>query len=111
MTNKWKLGAKIWFAFYIFTQWIMFIEFATKPITAVNSVYQQWTLIYGIAGAIGTALILWMAIGHKKIALYILLGIAALGAVINLAQGSVGGMLLGLIFPVINYLIARKGVN
>lgn len=111
MNNKWGIGAKIWFAFYILTQWLMFIEFATKPITATNEVYQQLTLIYGIAGLVGTALILWLAIGHKKIALYILLGIAALGAVSSLLQGNAENAILGLILPGINYLISRNEVR
>lgn len=111
MNSKWNIGTKIWFAFYILTQWLMFIEFATKPITATNEVYQQLTLIYGIVGLIGTALILWLAIGHKKIALYILTGIALLGAAGNLFQGNVESAFLGLILPGINYLVSRKGVK
>lgn len=111
MNNKWNIGVKIWFAFYILIQWLMFIEFATKPITATDAVYQQLTLIYGIAGLVGTALILWLAIGHKKMALYILLGIAALGAASNLFQGNVESAILGLIFPGINYLISRNEVR
>lgn len=111
MSNKWSIGTRIWFGFYILTQWIMFIEFATKPITATNELYQQWTWIYGISGLIGTALILWLAIGHKKTALYILLGMAALGAVFALFQGNVGSALLGMILPCINYLLSRKGVK
>lgn len=111
MNNKWNIGAKIWFTFYIMTQWLMFIEFATKPITATNTLYQRWTLIYGIVGAVGTALILWLAIGHKKIALYILLAIAALGAAGNLFQGNVESAILGLILPGINYLVSRNRVR
>ena len=60
------IGAKLWFGLMILGQWIMFIEYATKPITRYNSAYQQATVIYGIVGIVGTALYLWLAIGKRK---------------------------------------------
>lgn len=109
--KKWSIGTKIWFGFYIFLQWVMFIEYATKPITATSAAYQQVTLYFGIAGLIGTALILWLAISHKAAALITLTGISALGALITLFQGNVGGALSSMILPVVNLLITRNGVN
>ena len=60
--------------FYILTQWNMFIKFVTKRITAINAVYQLWTMSYGFAVLAGNTLILWSAIGHKKTALCIEMG-------------------------------------
>ena len=110
MKKKWSIGAKIWFGFYILCQWVMCIEYATKPITAYNSAYQQATLIYGVIALVGTVLLLWLAVGHSRTALMILLVIAGVSAVISLIQGNVSGALLGLIMPGINWLIARNGV-
>lgn len=109
--KKWSIGAKIWFGFYIFCNWLMFIEYATKPITAYNEAYQTATILYGISGCIGTALILWLAISHKKTALYVMLAIAAVNTVLNLAIGGGMSALLGLILPAINYFIARNNVK
>lgn len=109
--KKWSIGAKIWFGFYILCQWIMFIEFATKPITAYNTAYQQATVMYGVIGLIGTALILWLAISRKKAALVTMLVIAGVNALIALIQGNVAGALSGLVLPAVNWLIARKGVE
>ena len=109
--KKWSIGAKIWFGFYIFCNWVMFIEYATKPITAYNGAYQTATILYGISGLFATALILWLAIGHKKTALYVMLAIAAVNTVITLFSAGVSSALLGLIFPTINYFIARNNVE
>ena len=109
--KKWGIGAKIWFGFYIFCNWIMFIEYATKPITAYNSAYQTATLIYGIAGCIATALILWMAIGHKLAPLCIIMALAVISTVIGLANGGGLSALLGLILPGITFLIAKNNVE
>ena len=109
--KKWSIGAKIWFGFYILCNWLMFIEYATKPITAYNEVYQSTTIIYGIAGCIGTALILWLVIGHKKLALYIILAIAAINVVISLVSGGGIFALSGLLLPTINWLITRNNVE
>ncbi len=111
LTTKWNLARKIWFGFYIFCQWLMFIEYATKPITAIDPAYQQATLIYGVVGAIGTALILWVAISHKRTALYTMMGVAAANAILTLFQGNPIGALTSMIMPTVNYLIARKGVE
>lgn len=108
--KKWPIGKKIWFGFYILCQWLMFIEFATKPITATNAAYQQATLLYGVSGLIGTALILWLAISHRRVALNTMIVVAAIGAVLTLIQGNVAGALGSLILPAINWLVARKGV-
>lgn len=108
--KKWHIGAKIWFGFYILCQWLMFIEFATKPVTATNAAYQQVTLMYGFSGLIGTVLILWLAISHRKMALNILIVVAAVGAALTLIQGNTVGALSSLILPAINWLVARKGV-
>lgn len=109
--KKWSIGAKIWFGFYIFCNWLMFIEYATKPITAYDATYQTATILYGISGLFATALILWLAIGHKKTALYVMLAIAAVNTVINLFSAGVSSALLGLILPTINYFIARNNVE
>ena len=109
--KKWGIGAKIWFGLSILFSWLMFIEFATKPITAYNSAYQTATLIYGVAGAISTALILWLAIGHKKAALYTILVISAINVLINLVSGGGASALLGLVSPAITYLVARDKVE
>ncbi|MDO5345250.1 MAG: hypothetical protein Q4E91_05855 [Lachnospiraceae bacterium] len=109
--KKWSIGAKIWFGFYILCNWLAFIEYATKPITAVNEVYQRATILYGISGAIATALILWMAIGHKKLALYIMLVLAGINAVLLLFNAGVMSALTSLIFPAVNWLIARNNVE
>lgn len=108
--KKWNIGTKIWFGFYILCQWIMFIEFATKPITATNTAYQQATLIYGVTGLIGTVLILWLAISHRKAALNTIIVVVAVCAVVALIQGNVTGALSSLIFPAINWLITKNGV-
>lgn len=108
--KKWNIGTKIWFGFYIFLQWVMFIEYATKPITATNAAYQQATLYFGIVGLIGTALILWLAISHKKAAQMTIIVIAAVGALITLLQGNVAGALSGMILPAVNWFITRNGV-
>ena len=109
--KKWGIGAKIWFGFYILCNWLMFIEYATKPITAYNSAYQTATLIYGIAGCIATALILWMAIGHKRVPLFIILGLSVVNTVIGLANGGGLSALLGLVLPAITFLIAKNNVE
>ena len=78
---------------------------------AYNEAYQTATILYGIAGCIATALILWLAIGHKKLALYIMLAIAAINVVFNLVGGGGVYSLVGLILPAINWLIARNNVE
>ena len=109
--KNWGIGAKIWFVFYIFCNWVMFIEYATKPITAWDLGYQRATFFFGVAGCIATALILWLAIGHKKAALYIMLVIAGIEAIGNLVNSGVTTALLGLILPTINYLVAHNNVE
>lgn len=108
--KKWRIGAKVWFGFFILCQWLMFTEFATKPITATNAVYQQATLLYGASGLIGTVLILWLAISHKKAALNTLNVIAVIGAVLMLFQGNAAVAVGSLILPAINWLVTRRGV-
>lgn len=109
--KKWSIGAKIWFGFCILCNWLRFIEYATMPITAYNSAYQMAALISGVVGCIATALILWLAIGHKKVPLYIMLGLAAVNVVIGLASGGGLSALLGLTAPAITYFIARNNVE
>lgn len=111
MRDRWSIGAKIWFAFYIFCQWVMFIEYATKPATAYSPALQRATIIYGVAALIATALILWLAIGHKRAALYTMIAIAVVNAAILLIQGSLIPMLASLVMPTINWLIARYHVE
>ena len=109
--KKWAVGTKIWFVFYTLCQWLMFIEFITKPITATEPAYQRATVIYGIVALFGTALILWLALSHKKSALNTMLVIAGVNALINLLQSGFGSMLLGLILPFLNWLIVHKQVE
>ena len=110
-SKKWGIGAKIWFGLMIAAQWLMFIEYATKPITRYNSNYQRAALIYGIIGLVGTALYLWLAIGKSKAALIIILVIGGINTVSILFQGSVLSALLSLVAPTITFLIARKKVG
>lgn len=106
MKRRWNIGTILWFAFYIFCQWLMFIEYITRQI-----IYPQAILIYGVSGLVGTALILWLAISKKKIALQVMLVIAGIGAVIALFSSGIFSALMGLILPGINWLIVRKRVE
>lgn len=109
--NKWGIGAKLWFGLMILGQWVMFIEYATKPITRYNSAYQQATLMYAIVGLIGTVLYLWLSIGKKKAALVTILAIGVINALVVLARGGGAQALLTLIAPVITFLVARRKVG
>ena len=105
--NKWGVGAVIWFGFYILTQWLMCIEYATRP----SSAYQDMALIYGIDGAIGTALILWLAISRTKKPMICIFVCAAISAGVMLVQGSSGILCLGPFFmPFITWLIVRRTI-
>lgn len=111
MNKKWNVGAIIWFVFYILCQWLMCIEYATKPATAYTPAYQQAALAYGIDALIISALILWMAIGHKRRALHILLGLAIVNTIIQLFTAGVSSAIFSFILPGINWLIARNHVE
>jgi hypothetical protein len=112
MENKnWGIGAKLWFGLMILDQWIMFIEYATKPITRYNSAYQQVTVIYGIVGIVGTALYLWLAISKKKAPLVTIMVIGGINVLSALIQGNVSGALLAAISPVVTFLVARRQVG
>ncbi len=106
--KKWGAGAIIWFILMIISQWIMFIEYITKPATATNSALQKAALIYGIAGAIGTALYLWLWIGKKKAALITIIVLNVISVVITLINGGGVSSVLGLISPLITFLVSRK---
>lgn len=112
MENKnWGIGAKLWFGLMILGQWIMFIEYATKPITRYNSAYQQATVIYGIVGIVGTALYLWLAISKRKAPLITIMVIGGINVLSALLQGNVSGALLATISPVVTFLVARRQVG
>jgi hypothetical protein len=89
----------------------MFTEYATKPITRYNSAYQQATVIYGIAGIVGTALYLWLAISKKKALLVTIMVIGGINVLSALIQGNVSGALLAAISPVVTFLVARRQVG
>ncbi|MBP3653336.1 MAG: hypothetical protein J6J78_09755 [Clostridia bacterium] len=104
--KTWNIGAKIWFVFYVFVQWILFIEVITarnRPGNLISTFF--------ITGFVMTVLILWLAFSHKREALYVLLGIAAVNAVMNLVNGGFEPMLRSLVLPGVNYLVARNGVE
>lgn len=106
--SKWSIGAKIWFAFVIFCQWIMFIEYYTRPARAA---FQNELMIWGIVGIIGTVLYLWLAFGKSKAALNIIVAIGVINVIFGFSQGAGLASLLALILPGITYLIAHKKVS
>ena len=109
--KQWTVGTKIWFGFYTLCQWLMFIEYITKPITATDPAYQKAKVIYGIIALLGTALILWLALSHKKNALITMLVVAGVNALASLFRSGFGSMLLSLILPFLNWLIVHKQVE
>lgn len=111
MKKKWSIGAMIWFVLMILGQWLMFIEYKTKPITAYNSDYQRATVIYFVAGVIGTALYLWLVIGKSKAALTTLLVVSGINAAITLFGSGLVTALISLICPAITFFVARNTVN
>ena len=109
--SKWGIGAVIWFGVDILTQWLMCIEYATKPATAYTTAYQNMALIYGIDGAIGTALILWLAISKTKKPMICIFVCAAISAGVMLIQGNSGILCLGpFLMPFITWLIVRRTI-
>ena len=109
--GKWGIGAKLWFGLMILGQWLMFIEYATKPITRYNSDYQHMTLVWFFVGAIGTIIYLWLAIGKSKAALSTIIIMGIINALVSLVQGGPGSAILPLIAPTITWLIARGKVG
>ena len=109
--NKWGIGAIIWFCLMIAAEWLMCIEYATKPAMQYNTAYQKAAVIYGIIGLVGTLLYLWLLIGKKKLALIIILAIAGISIIRMLFQGSFIIALVAAIKAAITFLIARKEVG
>lgn len=102
----------VWFVLMILGQWVMFIEYATKPITAYDSAYQRATMIYGIAGAVGTAVYFWLIIGKKKAPLYLIVASGIFNACLSIASGgSLISALSCMIAPWITYAIAHNTVS
>ena len=95
----------------IAAEWLMCIEYATKPATQYNTAYQKAAVIYGIIGLVGTLLYLWLLFGKKKLALIIILAIAGISIIRMLFQGSFIIALVAAIKAAITFLIARKKVG
>ena len=84
----------------------------TKPVTAYDSAYRHAAIVYGITGAVGTAVYLWLIIGKKKTPLYIILVFGIINTIFSLAGGgSVINALSCLIAPGITYAIAHNIVR
>lgn len=103
---KWGIGAKIWFVFYTLCQWVAFIEYATR-----RYVDSQLLWTSGLTGLVGTVLILWLAISHKRAALITMLVIVGVNALALLVTSGFGSAVASLIFPAITWLIARHHVE
>ena len=110
-TNKWGIGAIIWFCLMIAAEWLMCIEYATKPDTQYNTAYQEAAVLYGFIGLIGTLLYLLLLIGKNKAALLIILVIAGISIIRTLIQGSFIIALIAAVKNGITFLIARKKVG
>lgn len=109
--RKWSAGAIIWFAFMIFGQWIMFIEYATKPITKEKVEYQHLAILYFIMGAIGTALYLWLIFSKRKEVLVAILIIAGINLLCVMIKIDFFIALPGFVTLFLTFLIARKTVG
>ena len=113
MTSEktWGVGSHIWMILMILLQWLMPIEFWTKPITATNAAYQTAAIVYTIAAVVMTALFIWLWVSKSKVALRVYLVLAAVSAVISIAHSGLGSAVLSLIFPVLTYIILRSRVE
>ena len=109
--NRWNIGAILWFVLMIACQWLMFIEYATKPITKEKVEYQRLTVLYLIVGLIGTALYLWLIFSKKKGVLLTILTLSVINTITMLFKGDFSTALISLIQPTITFLIARKTVG
>lgn len=109
--NKWNFGAVFWFVLMIACQWLMFIEYATKPNTKIKVEYQRLTVFYLIIGLIGSGLYLWLFFSKKKGALLTILILSGINTISLLLKGDISFALISLIGPSITFLVARKVVG
>ena len=105
---KWSIGTIIRFVLVILGQWLLFIEYATRPSMGISD---PATKVAGIIGAVGTALYLWLIISKTKTAMYTIIAVTAVSAVISFFGGAGAGVFLSLIIPAITYLIVRKTIS
>ena len=109
--NKWNFGAVLWFVLMIACQWLMFIEYATKPNTKIKVEYQRLTFFYLIIGLIGSGLYLWLFFSKKKGALLTILILSGINTISLFLKGDISFALISLIGPSITFLVARKVVG
>ncbi len=109
--NKWNFGAVFWFVLMIACQWLMFIEYATKPNTKIKVEYQRLTVFYLIIGLIGSGLYLWLFFSKKKGALLTILILSGINTISLFLKGDISFALISLIGPSITFLVTRKVVG
>ena len=109
--KEWNAGTIVWFVLMILGCGSMFIEYVLELSTATNSAYQQATVIYGIVGAVYTALYLWLWISRRKAALVTILVIAGLNAAVTLFTSGFGSALISLITPTLTWLFTHNTVE
>ena len=100
--KKWGVGSIIWFVLMILGQWPLFTNEITKAMPS-----RQAEMVYLIAGLIGTALYLWLAIGKKKAAMITIIVLGVINTLSSLVQGGGSSSFLSLVAPAITYLIAH----
>lgn len=109
--KRWGAGSNIWMAFLVLMQWLMPLEYWTKPITASSPAYQNAAILYTVVAIVSTALILWLWISKGKVAFSVFLIVELIDAIVTLIQSGFVYMLLALIVPFITWLILRKRIR
>ncbi|MBQ7215600.1 MAG: hypothetical protein IJS39_06415 [Synergistaceae bacterium] len=105
---KWSIGTLIWFVLVILGQWLLFIEYLTRPSMGFSD---PATKVAGIVGIVGTALYLWLMFSKTKTAMYTIIAVTAVNALISFFGGAGPAAFLGLIVPALTYLIVRKTIS
>ena len=109
--KKWSVWNYIWFALHMLGNWLMCLEYATKPATAYTPEYQQLVWVYGISAALVTAIFLWLMIKRSRAAMIIVMVIQGIDAVAALIRGNIIGVISSIVSILILWAICRNRVE
>ena len=111
MKENWSVGAKIWLGFDLLCQWIVVFLYGSKYGGSMSSAAQSAMTISIVVAIIGSIPIIWLMVSHSKAAMYTLLLMGVLNAIVNLINSGMSVAIGSLVPVLINWLVVRRNVE
>lgn len=110
--KNWGVGSTILVVLMALKEWLLPIEYWTKPITRYNEAFRQAAVIYTFAAIAITLLYVWLLVTKRKSALYTVLVICGISVIVALVQSGFSAVFFGsLVTPALLFFILRDRVT